>query len=110
MTFEKHTRVYISGCGGMLGRAVYEFFNERTTVKATDIDLNIAWLSYVRIREPCDVQIDIRGLDCSSFVEEFVNCSSKHTAATGDIDARVLLECHDIVLNLKLLCTAFSRL
>jgi dTDP-4-dehydrorhamnose reductase len=51
MTFEKHTRVYISGCGGMLGRAVYEFFNERTTVKATDIDLNIAWLSYADVRD-----------------------------------------------------------
>jgi dTDP-4-dehydrorhamnose reductase len=51
MKFEKETRVYIAGCGGMLGRAVYEYFNARTTVKATDIDLNIAWLSYADVRD-----------------------------------------------------------
>jgi dTDP-4-dehydrorhamnose reductase len=51
MQFEKNTRVYIAGCGGMLGRAVYEYFNERTTVKATDIDLNIGWLSYADVRD-----------------------------------------------------------
>jgi len=51
MKFEKETRVYIAGCGGMLGRAVYEYFNERTTVKATDIDLNIHWLSYADVRD-----------------------------------------------------------
>ena len=51
MKFEKDTRVYIAGCGGMLGRAVYEYFNERTTVKATDIDLNIHWLSYADVRD-----------------------------------------------------------
>ena len=51
MKFEKETRVYIAGCGGMLGRAVYEYFNERTTVKATDIDLNISWLSYADVRK-----------------------------------------------------------
>ena len=51
MKFEKETRVYIAGCGGMLGRAVYEYFSARTTVKATDIDLNIAWLSYADVRD-----------------------------------------------------------
>lgn len=51
MRFEKETRVYIAGCGGMLGRAVYEYFNARTTVKATDIDLNIDWLSYADVRD-----------------------------------------------------------
>jgi len=51
MKFEKETRVYVAGCGGMLGRAVYEYFNARTTVKATDIDLNIPWLSYADVRD-----------------------------------------------------------
>jgi dTDP-4-dehydrorhamnose reductase len=35
----------------MLGRAVYEYFNARTTVNATDIDLNIDWLSYADVRD-----------------------------------------------------------
>lgn len=51
MKFEKNTRVYIAGCGGMLGRAVYAQFNPRTTVLATDIDLNIDWLSYADVRD-----------------------------------------------------------
>ena len=48
--FNSGTRVYVAGCGGMLGRAVYEYFSARTTVKATDIDLNISWLSYADVR------------------------------------------------------------
>ena len=35
----------------MLGRAVYEHFNTVCTVKATDIDLNIDWLSYADVRD-----------------------------------------------------------
>jgi dTDP-4-dehydrorhamnose reductase len=59
MKFEKETRVYIAGCGGMLGRAVYEYFNARTTVKATDIDLNIAWLSHADVRDYCSINDSI---------------------------------------------------
>lgn len=51
MKFEKETRVYIAGGGGMLGRAIYEYFNIKTTVKVTDIDLNIEWLSYADVRD-----------------------------------------------------------
>ena len=39
MVFDSSTKVYIAGCGGMLGRAVYDIFNAKTNVKATDIDL-----------------------------------------------------------------------
>lgn len=59
MKFDKNTKVYISGCGGMLGRAVYEYFNARTTVKATDIDLNIEWLSYADVRNYSDINNSI---------------------------------------------------
>jgi dTDP-4-dehydrorhamnose reductase len=45
------TRVYIAGCGGMLGRAVYDHFHSACTVKATDIDLNAEWLSYADVRD-----------------------------------------------------------
>jgi len=59
MEFKKETRVYIAGCGGMLGRAVYEYFNARTTVKATDIDLNIDWLSYADVRDYASINQSI---------------------------------------------------
>lgn len=51
MQFDVATRVYIAGCGGMLGRAVYKEFEAVSTVKATDIDLNIDWLSYADVRD-----------------------------------------------------------
>ncbi len=51
MRFEATTRVYVAGCGGMLGRSVYEDFRAVSTIKATDIDLNINWLSYADVRD-----------------------------------------------------------
>ena len=67
MKFNKDTKVYISGCGGMLGRAVYEYFSARTTVKATDIDLNIDWLSYADVRDYSDINVSI-----SEFNPDFI--------------------------------------
>lgn len=43
-------RVYIAGCGGMLGQAVYEFFSRKALVKATDINLTSEWLGYADVR------------------------------------------------------------
>jgi RmlD substrate binding domain len=36
-------RVYIAGCGGMLGRAFYEEFAGRAELRCTDIDVNEDW-------------------------------------------------------------------
>jgi len=47
----KDTRVYIAGCGGMLGESVYQKFSSIARVKATDIDLNESWLSYADVRD-----------------------------------------------------------
>ena len=51
MQFTKSTRVYIAGCGGMLGAAVYRQFSEQCVVQATDIDLNESWLSKADVRD-----------------------------------------------------------
>lgn len=48
---DQDTRVYIAGCGGMLGAAVYAAFSRRCTVLATDIDLNETWLSQADVRD-----------------------------------------------------------
>lgn len=56
---KKDTRVYIAGCGGMLGKAVYEYFSARTTVRATDIDLNERWLERADVRDYGDVRASI---------------------------------------------------
>lgn len=51
MKIDKSTRVYIAGCGGMLGAAVYAEFSRVAEVTATDIDLNEPWLSYADVRD-----------------------------------------------------------
>lgn len=44
-------RIYIAGCGGMLGEAFYISFKEDYELKCTDIDVNSPWLSYMDIRD-----------------------------------------------------------
>jgi dTDP-4-dehydrorhamnose reductase len=41
-------RVYVAGCGGMLGEAVHKVFSAKHEVECSDIDLNAPWL------KPCD--------------------------------------------------------
>jgi dTDP-4-dehydrorhamnose reductase len=44
-------RVYVAGCGGMLGEAVHKVFAEDHVVECSDIDLNADWLSYCDFRD-----------------------------------------------------------
>jgi len=55
VNLNKDSRVYIAGCGGMLGDAVYRLFSAHTNVKATDIDLNASWLEYADVRDYDDM-------------------------------------------------------
>jgi dTDP-4-dehydrorhamnose reductase len=43
-------RILVTGCGGMLGEAVYSEFKGKHTVYPTDIDLNEDWLNYLDVR------------------------------------------------------------
>lgn len=74
----KDKRVLITGCGGMLGEAVYKVFSEKyQTVKATDIDLNTDWLSY----------LDVRKLDqCKEVFDTFKPDIVLHLAAHTDLE------------------------
>lgn len=54
------TRVYIAGCGGMLGEAVYELWSSQCEVRATDIDVNEPWLSYGDVRDFASIAEDVR--------------------------------------------------
>jgi dTDP-4-dehydrorhamnose reductase len=51
MHLDATTRIYIAGCGGMLGEAVYERFAPIAEVRATDIVLNEPWLSHGDVRD-----------------------------------------------------------
>jgi len=43
-------KIYIAGCGGMLGEAFYKIFSTKYKLKCTDIDVNEKWLSYLDFR------------------------------------------------------------
>ena len=44
-------RIYIAGCGGMLGDAFYKIFQGEFELRCTDIDINSSWLSYLDFRD-----------------------------------------------------------
>ena len=43
-------KIYIAGCGGMLGEAFYTQFKEKYEIKCTDKDVNEKWLSFLDFR------------------------------------------------------------
>lgn len=51
MRIERAARVFIAGCGGMLGQAVHRVFAQRAIIKATDIDINENWLEHGDVRD-----------------------------------------------------------
>jgi dTDP-4-dehydrorhamnose reductase len=51
----KSDRVVITGCGGMLGDAVYAEFKDICQVYASDRDLNVPWLELLDVSKPKDV-------------------------------------------------------
>ena len=40
-------KIYIAGCGGMLGEAFYNLFKDEYILKCTDININENWISYL---------------------------------------------------------------
>lgn len=44
-------KIYIAGCGGMLGEAFYTQFKDDYDIKCTDKDVNEEWLSFLDFRD-----------------------------------------------------------
>ena len=44
-------KIYLAGCGGMLGEAFHNIFSADYELKCTDIDVNEPWLSYLDFRD-----------------------------------------------------------
>ena len=47
----KRKKIYIAGCGGMLGEAFYTIFKKDYDLLCTDIDVNDDWLRYLDFRD-----------------------------------------------------------
>jgi dTDP-4-dehydrorhamnose reductase len=52
------TKIYIAGCGGMLGEAFHQQFSD-ADLKCTDIDVNDTWLSYLDFRDRDAYRTDV---------------------------------------------------
>ncbi|MBE0678990.1 MAG: NAD(P)-dependent oxidoreductase [Bacteroidales bacterium] len=44
-------KIYIAGCGGMLGEAFYKKFREDYILRCTDKDVNESWISFLDFRD-----------------------------------------------------------
>lgn len=89
MKLTKNTKVFITGCGGMLGEAVFDLLKNQVKILATDKDVNDSFLSY------CDIR-DSRHL--SKMIKEFNPDIIFHLAALTDLEycERHRLEAYEV--------------
>jgi dTDP-4-dehydrorhamnose reductase len=52
-------RIYIAGCGGMLGDAFHRVFGAGHDLKCSDLDVNSPWLSYLDFRDFTAYRADV---------------------------------------------------
>ena len=52
-------KIYIAGCGGMLGEAFYKVFRSKYELRCTDIDVNEDWLSFQDFRDYTSYRKDV---------------------------------------------------
>lgn len=60
-------KIYIAGCGGMLGEAFYQQFKNEFILKCTDKDVNEEWLSFLDFRN-----IDTYKADVEAFKPDYL--------------------------------------
>ncbi|MEI8273864.1 MAG: NAD(P)-dependent oxidoreductase [Paludibacter sp.] len=60
-------KIYIAGCGGMLGEAFYKQFSDDYELKCTDKDVNDSWLSFLDFRD-----IDAYRKDVTDFAPDYL--------------------------------------
>ncbi len=56
-------KIFISGCGGMLGEAFYYRFRDDYDLRCTDIDVNERWLSHCDIRDVFEYIAEVTEFD-----------------------------------------------
>ena len=56
-------KIYIAGCGGMLGEAFFSQFNNDFVLKCTDKDVNEDWLSFMDFRDFDNYKKDVESFN-----------------------------------------------
>jgi dTDP-4-dehydrorhamnose reductase len=54
-------RIYIAGCGGMLGEAFHSHFSVDHELRCTDLDVNEDWLDHLDVRDRDAYRSDVEG-------------------------------------------------
>ena len=67
MNAKTNKKIYIAGCGGMLGEAFNERFKNEYHLKCTDIDVNEDWLSFLDFRD-----LDAYREDVLDFIPDYL--------------------------------------
>ena len=57
------SKIYLAGCGGMLGEAFYKKFKNDYTLKCTDIDTNEKWIEYLDFRDYENYKNDVENFE-----------------------------------------------
>ena len=60
-------KIYIAGCGGMLGEAFYSQFKDEYELKCTDKDVNDSWLSFMDFRD-----LDVYRKEVKAFAPDYL--------------------------------------
>ncbi len=68
-------RIYIAGCGGMLGEAFYHTFRDDHELRCTDKDVNEEWLSFLDFRD-----LEAYRADVQRFKPDFLFHLGAHTS------------------------------
>lgn len=68
-------RIYMAGCGGMLGEAFHHVFGQDFDIKCTDMDVNEEWLSFLDFRDLEAYRADVR-----SFRPDYLFHLGAHTS------------------------------
>jgi dTDP-4-dehydrorhamnose reductase len=68
-------RIYMAGCGGMLGEAFHHVFGTQNELRCTDIDVNQEWLSYLDFRD-----FDAYRADVLAFRPDYLFHLGAHTS------------------------------
>jgi len=68
-------KIYIAGCGGMLGEAFHRIFGEKFELKCSDKDVNASWLSFLDFRD-----FDAYRRDVTEFGPDYLFHLGAHTS------------------------------
>lgn len=52
-------KIYVAGCGGMLGKAIHDVFEKKYILKCTDKDVNEDWIEYLDFRNFEEYENDV---------------------------------------------------